>query len=68
MPGASCAASRPWVLMTTTVRGVRYLRVSPPTLGLCGVAGPFEAVEDQIEPELELVGVVVAGLENVVHG
>lgn len=25
----------------------------------------FEAVEDQVEPELELVGVVVAGLKDM---
>jgi hypothetical protein len=28
-------------------------------------AGPFEAVEDQVEPELELVAIVIAGLQDV---
>ena len=32
------------------------------------VAGPFEAVEDQVEPERELVAVVVAGLQDVFEG
>jgi NADPH:quinone reductase-like Zn-dependent oxidoreductase len=32
------------------------------------VAGPLEAVEDQVEPEGELVAVVVAGLQDVLDG
>jgi hypothetical protein len=32
------------------------------------VEGSFKAVEDQVEPVLEFVGVVVAGLEDVLDG
>src|SRR5437660_1460781 len=32
------------------------------------VTGPLEAVEDQVEPELVLVAVVVAGLKDVLDG
>ena len=32
------------------------------------VAGASEAVEDQVEPERELVAIVVAGLEDVLDG
>src|SRR5919204_6053628 len=32
------------------------------------VPDALEAVEDQVEPELELVRVVVAGLQDVLHG
>ena len=33
-----------------------------------GVADSFEAFKDEVEPEFELVRVVVAGLQNVLHG
>ena len=31
-------------------------------------AGALEAVEDQVEPEFELIAVVVAGLQDVLEG
>ncbi len=36
--------------------------------GWAGVPGPFEAVEDQVEPEFELIAAVVAGLQDVLEG
>ena len=36
------------------------------TVWLSAVEDSVEAVEDELEPVLEFVGVVVAGLENVV--
>ncbi len=44
----------------TGPRGARDQRLSP--------KGALQAVEDQVESELELVAEVVAGLENVAEG
>ena len=68
MPGDRATSTGPWTMTPSSSGGSAAGRRCRVTTRRPSRQCPLEAVEDQVEPELELVAVVVAGLQDVLDG